>query len=162
MDRVLVFTPDHCTGCGLCELICSLGHTDSCHPERSRIRILRLEERGIIIQTFCQQCEDPACIDACPVSAIDRNEATGALVIDRDECVTCGECISACPFQALQLDETDDAIIACDLCGGDPECVKYCETGSIEFLERSPEVMQKRKDSQKELEGFLDIEKEYR
>ena len=89
MDKALIFSPDRCTGCGLCELICSLGHTETCNPARSRIRILRMEQKGVIIQTFCQQCEDAACIAACPVSAINHSESTGAIEIDHELCIMC-------------------------------------------------------------------------
>jgi carbon-monoxide dehydrogenase iron sulfur subunit len=161
MDRALIFSPDQCTGCGLCELICSLGHTETCNPARSRIRIVRMEQKGVNIQTFCQQCEDAACIAACPVSAIAHQESTGAIEIDHELCILCDECIAACPFKAIYRDGIDEKIIACDLCGGDPRCVKYCETKAIEFLEKDPIAMQKKKDSQQELEGLLKLAQEY-
>jgi carbon-monoxide dehydrogenase iron sulfur subunit len=161
MDKALIFSPDQCTGCGLCELICSLGHTETCNPARSRIRILRMEQKGVIIQTFCQQCEDAACIAACPVSAIDHNEPAGTIEIDHELCIMCEECIAACPFKGIYRDGMDEKIIACDLCGGDPKCVKYCETKAIEFLEKDPVTIQKEKNSLQELEGLLKLTQEY-
>jgi carbon-monoxide dehydrogenase iron sulfur subunit len=161
MDKTLIFSPDRCTGCALCEQICSLVHTNTCNPERSRIRILRMEQKGVIIQMFCQQCEDAACIAACPVSAIEHNESTGSIEIDHELCVMCGECIAACPFKAIYRDDIDEKIITCDLCGGDPNCIKYCETKAIEFLDKNSVVIQKKKKALQELEGLLKLIKEH-
>jgi carbon-monoxide dehydrogenase iron sulfur subunit len=161
MDKVLIFNPDRCTGCSLCELICSLVHTQTCNPERSRIRVLRMEQKGCIIQTFCQQCEDAACIAACPESAIKHNESTGAIEIDRELCTLCKKCIAACPYKGIYRDGIDKKIIACDLCGGDPDCVKYCETKAIEFLNKDTDAIQKKKKALQELEGILKLMKEY-
>jgi carbon-monoxide dehydrogenase iron sulfur subunit len=160
MDKVLIFSPDRCTGCALCELICSLVHTKTCNPARSRIRILKMEQKFVVTQTFCQQCEDAACIAVCPVSAIKKNESLGTLEIDQELCVECKLCIKACPFKGIYRDEIDEKIIACDLCGGEPECVKYCETKAIEFLEKDPVVIQKKRKSLQELERLLKLLKE--
>jgi carbon-monoxide dehydrogenase iron sulfur subunit len=161
MDKVLVFSPDRCTGCALCESICSLVHTQTCNPARSRIRIFRIEQKGCIIQTFCQQCEDPACIAVCPVSAIKNNESTGAIEIDRELCTLCRKCITACLFKGIYRDGIEKKIIACDLCGGDPNCVKYCETRAIEFLEKDSAAIQKKKKALQELKGLLELLKAY-
>lgn len=161
MDKALVFSSALCTGCGLCELICSLVHTGTCSPARSRIRILRMEQKGVIAQTFCQQCEDAACIAACPVSAIRKNESAGVIEIDHGLCIMCDACIAACPFDGIYRDETDEQIIACDLCGAEPQCVKYCETKAIEFVDKDPAAAEKKKDSLRRLEGLLKIGRSY-
>ena len=157
MDKVLVFNTDRCTGCGLCELICSLHHTGTCNPERSRIRILRREEKGINIQLFCQQCEEAACVAACPVFAINRNESTGAIAIDDELCTQCKDCIKECPFNGIYFDGVEDKIIPCDLCGGDPKCVLFCETRALEFIGKDSGVLQKKRDSLKEREKLLEL-----
>ncbi len=155
MDRILVFNQGRCTGCGLCELMCSLAHTETCNPERSRIKILKMEQEGLNVQTFCQQCEDAACIAACPASAISKNTTAGVIEIDHDSCVQCLECVAKCPFKAIYFDRTDEKIIACNLCGGEPECVTYCETKSIEFVEKDSAAVEKKKESLQELEQLL-------
>ncbi len=161
MDKVLIFSPDRCTGCALCELVCSLIHTQTCNPARSRIRILRMEQNGSIIQTFCQQCENAACIAACPESAIKHNESSGAIEIDHELCTLCKKCIAACPFNGIYRDGIDKKIIACDLCGGDPNCVTYCETKAIEFLGKDAAARQKKEKALHELERFLKLLKAY-
>ena len=161
MEKVLVSNTDRCTGCRLCESICSLVHTETCNPERSRIRILRMEQKGVDIPMFCLQCEDAACIAACPVSAINRNKSTGTVEIDYELCIKCKECIIACPFEGMYFDSIEDKIIKCDLCGGDPKCVMFCDTQAIEFLEKDSVAMQKKRDSLQELERLLKLREEY-
>jgi Fe-S-cluster-containing hydrogenase component 2 len=51
-------------------------------------------------------------------------------------CIKCKECITACPYKGIFFDGMDDKVIKCDLCGGDPKCVIFCETRAIEFLEK--------------------------
>jgi carbon-monoxide dehydrogenase iron sulfur subunit len=160
MDKALVANIDRCTGCRLCESICSLVHTETCNPERSRMRILKLEQKGMDFPMFCLQCEDAACIAACPVSAINRNKSTGTVEIDHELCTKCEECIIACPFKGIYFDRIEDKIIKCDLCGGDPKCVMFCDTKAIEFLEKDSVAMQKKRDSLQELARLLKLTEE--
>ncbi len=104
---------------------------------------------------ICQQCEDAACIAACPVSAISRNAVTGAIEIDGEACILCEECVAACPFKAIHLDEPDEKIITCDLCSGDPQCEKCCETKAVEFVEKDSAAAQAKPDSLRELKELL-------
>ncbi len=50
---------------------------------------------------------------------------TGAVIIDEDACTGCLDCADACPFDAIFVGP-DNEVLKCDLCGGDPICVKYC------------------------------------
>ncbi|MBF0439322.1 MAG: 4Fe-4S dicluster domain-containing protein [Magnetococcales bacterium] len=50
----------------------------------------------------CQQCEDPPCVQACPVEATWR-EADGIVVIDYDWCIGCRYCAVACPYWARRF-----------------------------------------------------------
>jgi Fe-S-cluster-containing hydrogenase component 2 len=38
-----------------------------------------------------------------------------------------------CPFSGLRV-LSDRKVVKCDLCGGDPYCVKYCETGALKYV----------------------------
>ena len=51
--------------------------------------------------------------------------------IDNDKCTLCEICITACPFGAIQLDPEGNPL-KCDLCGGDPLCVRHCPTRPLE------------------------------
>jgi Fe-S-cluster-containing dehydrogenase component len=76
---------------------------------------------------LCQFCEDPPCISACPVEALSKDTKTGAIRVDGSLCSGCQACISACPFAVMFFDPENQKAFTCDLCQGDPECVKVCQ-----------------------------------
>lgn len=82
--------------------------------------------KGVMIPVYCKHCVRPPCAENCPVDAIYRDENTGMVMIDYGACIGCNICIQYCPFGALTLDPETEQVIKCDLCGGDPQCVKYC------------------------------------
>jgi Fe-S-cluster-containing dehydrogenase component len=49
-------------------------------------------------------------------------------------------CVFACPFGATFLDQQTGKVLKCDLCDGDPTCVKVCPTGALSFEEISKET----------------------
>ena len=44
----------------------------------------------------------------------------------------------ACPYGAMYFDTVAQYALACDLCGGDPQCVKYCYPGAVSFNNGKP------------------------
>jgi len=34
-------------------------------------------------------------------------------------------CVTACPFGAMSFDSIGKKVIKCDLCDGDPQCVRF-------------------------------------
>lgn len=132
--KVLFADPEKCGGCRTCELICSWSHARGLvRPSVSRIRVLKREELGVTIPFFCQQCSKPVCQDACPVDAISRSMETGALVIDAAVCIGCKACFTACPYGAIGFDPESKTPVKCDLCGGEPQCVKWCPREAIKY-----------------------------
>jgi Fe-S-cluster-containing hydrogenase component 2 len=49
-------------------------------------------------------------------------------------CTGCGTCVQACPFGMIALSSETGTALICDLCGGDPSCVKRCATGAIAYV----------------------------
>jgi len=137
--QYLVADMDKCTGCESCALACSFIKNREFSWDASRIRILKFEESGVDAPVFCQQCEEPRCVEACPRHALVVKEGTGILVIDEKACDGCGICALACPYGAISVqpgaDKRHKRLLKCDLCGGDPECVKWCEIGAIQMVE---------------------------
>ena len=123
-----------CSGCRTCEAICSLSHEKVVSSKLSRIAVMTWPFEGYRSEIYaCQQCEDPKCLSACPTGALYRDELTEAVIIKNKNCTGCKLCIEACPMTPprIRYDANRNICIKCDLCGGDPLCVKYCMEGAL-------------------------------
>ena len=136
-NKELVFEPKKCIGCRLCEQICTMTHFNVTNPKKSRIRIFRNDEEQQDVATYCHICVDPACIKACDYEALSRASKTNAIIVNEDNCVGCGTCIEECPFSHPIMHPTENYVLICDLCGGDPECVSTCPENAIQYMERN-------------------------
>lgn len=145
MDKVLIVDPDKCTGCKVCEFICSLQHENEINPMKSRIHVMSWEIQGVDIPIVCQQCEDAPCAAVCPAQAIQRDPETYAMVIDEKTCIGCRMCISVCPFGALTVKPDTRKVVKCDLCGGDPQCVQFCSAKALQYMPASKGVLLKQR-----------------
>ncbi len=146
--RRLMVEPEKCTGCRTCELFCSLKNQGEVNPARSRIHVVRSQTDGVIttVPIVCQQCDDPLCMAMCPAGALSRNLETFAVVVDTDKCLGCRTCVEVCPFGAPSVDPRTGKSDKCDLCGGDPTCVKYCSQEAIKFVFAEEESMTRKRD----------------
>ncbi len=133
--RVLVADPKKCTGCKLCQIACSIKQCGVSNPARSRIRIIDWNNEGIFLPVSCQQCEDAPCMAVCPREAIYRDNNLARIAIDFDRCISCKLCVSACPFGAMGFDPERQKIFKCNLCDGDPQCVRFCYPKSLDFVD---------------------------
>lgn len=122
-----------CSGCRKCEIACSLFHENRIWPEASRIRVFMLVP-GADFPHFCAQCEDYPCVKSCPVEALSVSSETGAVLVDKEKCIACGKCIDACPGRIPHMHPSANHILICDLCSGDPQCVKVCQEGRWNVL----------------------------
>ncbi|MEQ8175632.1 MAG: 4Fe-4S dicluster domain-containing protein [Syntrophomonadaceae bacterium] len=145
MEKNLIVQPEKCTGCRTCETVCSFVHTGEFNPLRSRITVFNFEKVGLGAPMVCQQCSVAACMEVCPVGAINRDEKTGAMIVAHDRCLKCKMCTIACPFGATTYDPIADMIMKCDLCGGDPQCVIFCPSGAISYQDPVEANLAKRK-----------------
>lgn len=156
MGKMLYVQPEKCTGCRTCELTCSFLHVGEFNPLRSRISVVSFEKEGFFYPAVCQQCSPAPCMMVCPVGAISRNEATGAMEVKDEVCIRCKMCMIACPFGATFYDAKSNQIIKCDLCGGDPACVKMCKGGALSFASLSPAVSGKKRAAAAKIKEVLE------
>jgi len=104
--------------------------------ELSRIHVLNVNtDDDFDLPTSCQQCEDPPCLASCPEEAICKDDELGRVVINSERCIGCKMCFSACPTGAMGFDEAGGRAFKCDLCGGNPECVRVCEPKALDYVE---------------------------
>ena len=133
MRRILSLISENCTGCRICEAMCSFAHGSGLNPIRARLRILREDEVGLDLPAICHHCEDPACARACPSEAVFRDPETNGVLVREEECIGCLACVDACPHGAISWDDERQTIVKCDLCGGQPTCVASCPKGALKY-----------------------------
>jgi Fe-S-cluster-containing dehydrogenase component len=89
---------------------------------------------GLEFPHFCAQCEDYPCVSSCPTNALCVSKQTGAVLVDNKACIACGKCIDACPGRIPHMHPREKRIVICDLCGGNPQCVRVCREGNWDVL----------------------------
>jgi len=131
--------PAQCVGCRTCEIVCSLGHDGVCQPSLSRINTTYDPTKSLVsiavMANVCRQCNMADCYLACEYDALVIDKKTGVRFIDPKKCVGCGECFEACPWDMIVKNEAAEKFTKCDLCGGDPQCVKYCPADALTFIQ---------------------------
>ena len=145
MPRIQARSPA-CTGCRMCEMACSVAKTGKFSSRSSRVWIETDGRIGKDLPHVCRQnvkaCRAPGsplprCMAACPLlrepdPPISWDETSGVVQLrPRRSCPECLACAEACRFGAIRIDPAEGRLVKCDLCGGDPECVKVCVTEAI-------------------------------
>jgi len=134
---------DKCTGCECCALACSFAKTGAYNVDSGCISVLKFDESGVDCPVICQQCAEPRCVEACPRHALSKQSSSGLVILDDAFCDGCGICLTACPYGAIGPAPAGDEkrrILKCDLCGGHPACVEWCETGALSLTDKSENV----------------------
>ena len=128
--KFVTVDPELCTGCTVCEYACALEKDGVFNPLRSRIRVVRIYPSSNLA-IACRLCENAPCVIACPRKALEQSEENGVILVDADKCDGCGWCIEACDFGAITIHPETRVAIVCDLCGGDPQCIKICPVEAL-------------------------------
>jgi len=114
-----------CSGCHLCEMVCSLSHIGAINIEKSAIRI-RKDDLGTSLNTptICLQCKDMKCIEG---EHVQEGLEKKKFFWDKERA-------DRCPFDAIMV--FDDEAYHCDLCGGNPQCTKVCTPKALRYNRR--------------------------
>ncbi len=131
--HIVTIDPLKCVACSHCENACSYHKSGSFRRKDSAIRVNYYPKTRTCIPMTCVHCRDAWCMEVCPAGAISRNASTDAVEIDASRCIGCKMCMLACPFGTMHFDSENKVCMKCDLCGGDPECVKQCISGALTF-----------------------------
>ncbi len=99
----------------------------------------RNREGGAYHHWTCQHCRQPACVGACPVSAITKLSG-GFVVINESKCIGCRYCYQSCPWKVPQFGLEKRVARKCTLCYdkkptnyAKPACVAACPVEALIF-----------------------------
>ena len=128
-----------CVGCDSCTVACK---AENRTPPGVTYNVVLEQETGAYpnvrieaIPRPCMQCENPACVSVCPVSATYRGD-DGIVVIDKEKCIGCQFCVMACPYGVRSWNKAQRVVEKCTLCahlsknGELPMCVRTCSAGA--------------------------------
>ena len=133
-----------CDGCKSCSVACMQAHRaspgslydlDLTDPANESRNFILLNRDKKYIPLFCRHCDDAECVISCVSGAMTKDEETGAVLYDKDQCAACFICVMNCPYGVLKPDRaTQSTVVKCDFCRDDPEgqnCVRSCPRKAI-------------------------------
>lgn len=95
----------------------------------------------------CRRCEEPHCVNACPVEALQQQEDKEKLLIRHNmRCISCKSCAHACPYGAIYPELVPLLIHNCDFCLdrrtwlNEPLCIKSCPYGALSLKEADTQL----------------------
>jgi len=92
-------------------------------------------QKAFFVPKLCNQCDQPPCVQVCPVGATYQT-ADGVTLVDRKWCIGCGYCIMACPYGMRFFHPLHKVVDKCNFCyhrisrGLKPACVLACPVGA--------------------------------
>ncbi|MEM3387611.1 MAG: 4Fe-4S dicluster domain-containing protein [Nitrososphaerales archaeon] len=128
--QVLIFDPRLCDGCEKCIEACVKRFGTS--QSTPAIKLIKSGDGHKFSLSFCLQCDEPFCRVICPTGSILLDEIRDVTFIRSETCVGCRSCFLICPVEGVVFDGAGKAV-KCDLCNGDPLCVKVCERGALRY-----------------------------
>lgn len=99
-------------------------------------------ENPYYIKVQCMHCNNPVCVSACLVGALQKSEH-GPVTYDAWKCMGCRYCLVSCPFQIPAYEYSNaltPEVRKCTFCfdriikeGKKPACVEHCPTEALTF-----------------------------
>ena len=148
------FNSDVCTGCKTCQVACK---------ETYKLPVNNLYRKvynyqggswkpteaghyvpegvfGYFVSLACNHCTNPACVANCPTGAMQKDEETGIVLVNAEDCIGCESCLTGCPYGVRQMNPKTNTIEKCTLCfqrkndeNWVPACVHNCCCGARTF-----------------------------
>ncbi len=137
---IKILDQTRCIGCHACTVACKSENEVPVGVTRTYVKQVESGRFPDTRRNFqinrCNQCQDPPCVSACPVTAMYQRE-DGIVDFDKDICIGCKACIAACPYDAIFINPDDQGAEKCNLCahkldvGLEPACITVCPTEAI-------------------------------
>ena len=133
---------DKCSGCKSCVVAChSLNGLEEDESWR-RVGTITIGDDQPELRYYsssCHHCDDPGCLNGCPVLAYDKDPVTGIVKHLDDQCIGCKYCTMMCPYEVPTYNKRLGIVRKCDMCtqrlatGEAPACVQACPNEAIEI-----------------------------
>jgi Fe-S-cluster-containing dehydrogenase component len=150
----LLYDSTLCIGCRTCVTWCKKANdlpvdpvnvngvpydapTDLSATTKNIIRRASDGDTSAFVKGGCMHCLEPACVNACMVSALTKHPVTGVVAYDENLCVGDRYCQIACPFNVPKYQWSNaftPKIVKCELCRHrkeGPACAQVCPRGAI-------------------------------
>jgi len=117
-----------CNGCRKCAEACTEENNHDRASNNSYIRVFEMSNGSLDFENGtanyqhdtpqpgkyympvqCQQCDNPPCVDVCPVQATWK-EKDGIVVVDYNWCIGCRYCEAACPYHARRFNWREPSV----------------------------------------------------
>ncbi len=92
-------------------------------------------DKAFFVPKLCNQCDNPPCVQVCPVGAT-YQAPDGVVLVDRTWCIGCGYCIMGCPYGVRFFHPVYHTAEKCNFCyhritkGMASACVAACPFGA--------------------------------
>jgi len=132
--------------------ICSTGNCEKCVIQCSYLN--GPVNNGIVsaaeLATYylvCRRCEEPHCVNACPVSALSQQKDKGKMLVRHNmRCISCKSCSHACPYGTIYPENVPYLAHNCDFCmdrrdkKDEPLCITTCPHGALSLKQADAEL----------------------
>lgn len=135
------FDMTKCIGCKCCVVACNEQNGNPAELNWRRVGEL---EGGVYpnaqrwhLSMSCNHCLEPSCMIGCPVEAYTKDNVTGIVDHNPDQCIGCQYCTWNCSYGVPQYNEARGVVGKCDMChsrlnaGDAPACVNACPEEAI-------------------------------
>ena len=129
-----------CIGCHACTVACKSEHRVPIGVNRTWVKYIEKgtfpDSRRYFTVMRCNHCENPPCVDICPVGALFQRD-DGIVDFNNQRCIGCKSCTQACPYDSLYIDPDSMTAAKCNFCahridqGLNPACVTICPEEAI-------------------------------
>jgi Fe-S-cluster-containing dehydrogenase component len=141
-DKRLFIDLDVCSSgqCKKCEIKCSFFYHSN---NNGIVSVAELATYYLV----CRRCEEPHCVNACPVEALEQQKDKDKLLIRHNmRCISCKSCSHACPYGTIYPELVPLLIHNCDFCldrredKDEPLCIKTCPYGALKLKAASSDL----------------------